>query len=68
MVSPGYSVHLADVIRVTERIVVFVPQEGPKKGQEVVCPRSLFEDPEFVDRGDDEIVLASWWATKEGLV
>ena len=29
---------------------------------------TLFEDAEFVDEGDDEVVLASWWCSKEQLV
>jgi hypothetical protein len=54
-------------LRVTERVVTIRMAEGPRQGEELLVPKMVFEDPEFVDKDDDEIVLADWYVDKEHL-
>lgn len=61
MVSTGYSVLVADVLAVTDLTVTLVMQQGPRKGETLPLPIAAFEEPEFVDRGDDEVVVADWF-------
>jgi hypothetical protein len=68
MVNVGYTVIVADVVRRTERVAVIRLQEGPRKGEDLTVPITVFEDPPLVEKDDDEIVLADWYARKEGLL
>lgn len=67
MVALGYTVIAADVTRVTTRNVWLTPHSGPREGESICLPKSVFEEPEFVELGDDEVVLADWMAAKENL-
>lgn len=67
MVALGYSVVSAEVTQVNTSRVWITPLQGPRKGVSVCLPLMSCEEPEFVDEGDDEIVLADWMILKENL-
>jgi hypothetical protein len=57
-VSSDYTVISADVTALTTRVV---------HARTISRPRSLFQDPDLVERGDDEIVVPVWWAERNHL-
>lgn len=67
MVTTGYAYLAADVVKLTATAALLKMNEGPRDGEEVWAPLSIFEEPEFVDEGDDEVVLARWFVLKKGL-
>ena len=67
MVVTGYCYLQADVTKLTASAVLLAMMDGPRKGENVWVPLSLFDEPDFVEQGDDEVVVARWFVEREGL-
>jgi hypothetical protein len=63
----AFKVVSADVITVTPRVVTLRPTAGPRVGETISAPRTIFQDPALVESGDDEISIAAWFAEREKL-
>ena len=68
MVAINYQPIMADVMQKTVSSALIRMGEGRRNGELVWVPMSCFEESEFVDLGDDEVVVVRWFLAKEGLI